>query len=137
MTKLHMEKLVNNPNKDFTGHNNMVAYKILKNHIQKYASNTLIVLHGPNQSGKSAITNRLTSNIISSTDDYLKTIRTTTCYEKHFVDSFVRRYNNEPLLIIVKDSVNLQDIQHYFDLLDDSKNKNRPPITIVLELKTP
>ena len=59
----------------------------------------------------------------------------TTCTEKYLVNSFICKYDEEPLLIVVQDATNLQDIQYYFDLLESFNNKLKPPIIIVLELK--
>ena len=134
MTKLHMERLFHQPDKNYNQHNRWAAHHILQHDIYQDAPNTLVVLHGPQQSGKSSISKRLLANVTSSTDDYLKTIRTTTRTEKHFVNSFICKYDEEPLLIVVQDSVDLQDIQYYSDLLDSLNNMNQPPVTIVLEL---
>lgn len=137
MTKLHMERLFHQPNKNYERHNRLFAYHILHQDVYQDAPNTLVVLHGPQQSGKSSISKRLLATVTSSTDEYLKKIRTTTCTEKHFVNSFIYKYDEEPLLIVVQDSVDLHDIQYYSDLLNSYNGKNQPPITIVLELKTP
>ena len=137
MTKLHMEKLYHQPDTNYDHHNRRTAYHILQHDVYQDAPNTLVVLHGPQQSGKSSISKELIANITSSNDNYLKTIHTATRTEKSHACSLIHKYSDEPLLIVVQDAVDLQDIQYYFDLLDDSNIKNRPPITIVLELKTP
>ena len=132
-----MERLFHQPSKSYDQHNRWVAHHIIQHDIYQDAPNTLVVLYGPHQSGKSSISKELFLNIISSNDSYLKTIHTTICTEKYLVNSFICKYDEEPLLIVVQDATNLQDIQYYFDLLKSFNNKLKPPIIIVLELKTP
>lgn len=128
MTKLNMYKLTHKAHSNHSAYNSDVARDIIQNYIKDATENTLIVLHGPQASGKSSISQLVTTYMPAK--DY-KIERLEQVRKIHKVAEL---HEDKGLVIVVPDKTDLQSINVCFHILDDLHGDK--PVIVLLELLT-
>ena len=128
MTKLNMYKLIHKTHSNHNVYNSDVARDIVQNYITDATENALIVLHGPQASGKSSISQLVMAH--TPAKDY-KIARLERIREVYKVAEL---HEDKSLVVVVPDKTDLQSINICFHILSDLHRSK--PVVVLLELLT-